>query len=618
MSKMSNLSAAQIGISFNIYRKKSAKAIAQLKADPSLQVAYVDVDDRTPFLVNEADECCLVAFDAADGPLSGMKMIMFVYFPWDPLNAYDSFPECPPTMWLMNTTGRYNADVYRSYIGKRPSNHSSMCLSILRKKNLQSSDWKSHYDKESKTWVVPPMDTVFAAVQMMLTGYMVDQDYGAPKGEAVTMEKMASARVSCGNMVTKYNKYFPGGIKNTVLRVIPKRIEATEVKFPEIATPKAYQGATVHSEVFNPSTPHSFVLDVSQVRDYPDMVITVRLGNQANNMKNPNTRNGGKKNPTVGSGVTGQTFVCIEKESLSKKEFRERKKTGVVQVINKAGGQWNYHGVPWSNLKTICFTTQMLKDDSVELTMVGTDDNDVQFVSGLSAIKIIPSYSSILQDRNVHYAIYMKNKSQELMPSIPQMSTGGFGYVQPTAYNEPSMFVDGKYVSGPKPLGAPVDESVAVSMSKLSIEPVPIYASLTLSRDDTTLLHARAVQILGDKASTFKTVIKPGHVTLMYLGGKPHKSKAEFWKNSILPHVGKKFPLKITALYDDGKGMCATVETKAPCDPHQLTHITMMLNKKSPVYSNTMIRTPNAKCTIVPVDALGITFEGTVEAVYGK
>ena len=593
LSKMSNASKALVKLTFPQYNKLAESAIKELESDPSLQVARLEPNQAEDFGANRSDVCCLIAFEATDGPLSNMKMFIFMYFPWDAMDVYASFPKHPPVMWLMNKTGRYNADIYSSYIGSRKSNHSSMCLSILRPQSDKSSDWKAHYDNEAGQWAIPPMDTVFAAVQMMLTGYMVDQDYGGPVGEAVSMEKMKYARQSSMICRERYKHYFKDGIKNTSWRVVPKTINANELKFPEIKSVGKNNHAMVYSNDFNPQKPHVFGIDVSELRKFPNTVVTVRLGTYNNNMKSGNTRNGGGSIPVAGSGVTGQTLISN---------------------VGSKKSQWSYHGVPWSELKTVIFTTNMT-NAGLELTVSAIDDQGVLFVSGLSAIKIIPKGNSLLEGM-VHFGIYMNNKpsggAQTVV--IPQVSTDEKGYVQPTEYNSPSLFIDGKYVSGPRPV-----DSLVSAMEQLEIKDrFPVYASLNFTDEDTGRLHGRVVEILGSKASHFKKKVVPGHVTLMYLGGNPHEDRTKFFTEKIKPFMGKEFKAKLLKVFDDGKGMCATVSTDAPFHPTQKTHITMMLNKKPPVYSNQLISNPPKDATVIDVGPLDIFITGIVGGFYGK
>lgn len=614
--------------SYAKYAKHANVAIQELEQDTSLTVVTMEpTDAATTFGTNKEDISVLIRFQAMDGPLARIPLFVFVYFPWHCTDMNQCYPECPPTFWLPSPTGRYNADVYRSYIGKRSQNHSSMCLSMLRPKSDPTSDWKASFHSESNQWIVPSMDTVFASIQSMLCTFMVDQDYGEPKGEAVTMEKMRDAIQASKHYQSQYKKYFPQDCCDML--VIPMQVPAQVIQFN--CTQVESSGVDQH-QLF-PSVPFhlanntwTFELDVEPVRNYPQTVVSVMLVN-ASDGTGKKTRNGINSNSIIRTGVTGQGMI-----------------NGLD--ITKGNSIWSYHGIPWQCMKTIQVTLHDHADtNQVEFTLVGLDQYGTKFVSGNSTMKMIP-HQSDLYTNPVKLVVYTNNKRSGGRQSFQlNIKTPTHGYIQPQTYNLPTKFDKGVRIDDSQPshihqsssvestLDATPEitpattsaatpesdlESINVGMNNLTIKRPPIYVGLMFSKHDTLDIHQRVQDILGKKCPPYKRSIIPGHVTLQYLGKKPHNKMVQLYETTIQPHVGKQYTVTLDEIYADEHGLCATVTGQLPQHPNQILHLTMKLNDKPPVYSNQMITSPTKETTILGVKELDLTLRGVIEEYRGS
>lgn len=613
------------------YVQQANKAIEELQQDPSLTVVRLEPEDAMTFGTNKEDLTVLIRFQAMDGPLSRIPLFVLVYFPWDTLDMNQCYPECPPTFWLMNTTGRYNADVYRGYNGNRQSNHSSMCLSMLRPKSDRTSDWKAYFHRESNGWIVPSMDTVFASIQSMLCTYMVDQDYGSPKGEAVTMEAMLSAINSSQHYQKQYKRFFPQDCCDML--VIPTPVPAQQVPFNR----DTFVSTGVNNHQLFSSNPFSladktwtFELDVEQVRNYPETVVSIMLV-KASDSVDKSTRNGMNSESILRTGVTGQGMIN-------------------GRGITKGKSIWSYHGSPWQRMKTVQVTLHDHPDSKqVEFTIVGQDQYGTKFVSGNSTMKMVPHESSLYQSP-VKLVIYTNNKRTGGRQSVQLKALNPpqpLGYIQPQTYNTPAKFDKGVCIQDPRPdidqasssavvagssssavvtgssssvagssssavAGSSKSdvESISRDLQDLTIKP-PIYVGLMFSKQDTVALHQRVLGILGEKCPHYKRSILPGHVTLLYLGGNPHSKMTDFYE-SVKPHVGKEYTVTIEEIYADKHGLCVTVSGQIPHHPNQKLHMTLKLNNKPPMYSNQMITSPKAATMIVDAKDLDLTMSGVI------
>lgn len=126
-----------------------------------------------------------------DGVMSQMPIIGRLIIP-------PTYPKDPPVLHKFTRTGRYNADVYDSYLDRPESMHSTMCFDILRPRSDHSTSWRETYT----------LSALFATLMQALVSMYVEQDYGGNHTEFVTMEKLDTMKANCQRALEQWKDVF--------------------------------------------------------------------------------------------------------------------------------------------------------------------------------------------------------------------------------------------------------------------------------------------------------------------------------------------------------------------------------------------------------------------------
>src|SRR5579859_1983396 len=120
-----------------------------------------------------------------------------------------TYPFNPPVLHLFTATGRYNIDVFRSYM--HDDNQSTMCFDILRSR-AHGGTWESKYT----------ISCLFASLMQALVTPMVSQEYGPDVAEFVSMERLDGIKMAVQMMYSEHKDKIPR------LPVVPT-IKATRI-----------------------------------------------------------------------------------------------------------------------------------------------------------------------------------------------------------------------------------------------------------------------------------------------------------------------------------------------------------------------------------------------------
>ena len=154
---------------------------------------------------------------------------------------------------------------------------------------------------------------------------------------------------------------------------------------------------------------------------------------------------------------------------------------------------------------------------------------------------------------------------------------------------------------------------------------LPIFVRLLVSLEDTERLHRRLQKILAGRLDVDNYSVRksPVHLTLCFHKDLPPAEYAEVVSRTYRPMQGQKVRLTVTGVAADHG--CATYVAKRPegipvFPESKDCHLTMLLHKKQPVYSNALIKRLCDKGAhageVFEVLQTPLSVEATVDLVY--
>jgi ubiquitin-protein ligase len=609
---------------------------------------------------------CLIPNDGAlcNEPLLGRLIV------------YRTYPLSPPVIHLFTKTGRYNVDIFhieQSHLSSNnvlncymtPSRQSSMCFDILRSVS-SGGTWRSDYT----------LSALFATLMQALVAVKVEQSYGEPVLEFITMERLKTIRREVDRTLQLFGVCMPKAPQVETLKHEGFPIPCRFFSYPKFI----YANHSYEQDSYTISQPiklqvnsssesplhHSYTigLDLSDLTRSPLTVFSVILSNE------PHDPTGLKPSTVlVRNGVTAS--------AAKKRRFEPI--------------QWFYHGeaLQRENLKVIITVAWDQFVIAVEKEKK-TNENEVKqqeskedemssfahhyYLHGDGPISFLSSaeLDELRSNEQFYLTIFLRTKSGSIgRPVCIETFRPKFGLIHPRNQEflvqiqeeinkvfksknkgeEKSVNKQEKKenrnkspISGSSSSSAPATTAItAVSSNSSSVSPdaddfptsLPVFISLTLTGTATESLQSELFRYGIDNShysiQSIKDFHHPAHITMAF-----YKDflTCSTWRAFIQQHYlkvrGDYFSFYVTGFVQDR--YCVALMVKGiesigsslslPGFPaHRQFHITMALNGKAPVYSNDLIRrltlqanqTLNVDEQIVYFPNDGIKMEGKLE-----
>ncbi len=488
-----------------------------------------------------------------DGAMSHLPLIGEFIIP-------SLYPADPPVIHLFTRTGRYNVDVYSSYVGN--PNHSTLCFDILRSA-AQGGTWDPSYT----------ISCLFASLMQALVCVNVPQEYGGDKPEFVSMEKMHNIKRAARVTYEKNKQRIP------VLPVVPHvtavTVDAKPLLFTKTGDPSRNLTSLSFQDKDNVyvSQPidlqgkpfcHSVRLDLDNL--HPFVVFSVILSNtQGSDLV-------GTKGSTVliRNGVTGTAA---------------RKRAGEKIV-------WNYHGKPLNDKNLTVAITVTNEQFTMAYRADGTG-SDEYIVHGDTAIsKLDVNTIGDASEGPFYLTIYLRRKSGE-GGFINILNHSGKGYIHDTTAKEEQEQEQDRDI---QLSSERVDEGWTVVDS-------PVFVKILLSAEGTSRLASLLdFYLLGKDWPVKRDATQLAHQTLLFKKDFPKLEYDELVSSVYMPLRDKPQSIIVTAIAADRHCICYITEPPADIDSeayprNKIFHITMRLRGKAPVYSNELAHRLTKKLT---------------------
>jgi ubiquitin-protein ligase len=481
-----------------------------------------------------------------DGAMAHMPLVGRMIIP-------PTYPNDPPVIHLYTETYRYNVDVYRGYIKSPQNMHSSMCFDVLNSKQ-NGGIWEPTFT----------ISCLFASLMQALVSIQVPQQYGNDVTEFVSMEKLEFIHNSIMKTYNQYKDVIPEIPK--IKPIIGTPVKVNKFVFPNTITTYNHNGdLIVSSQAFylqSDDNNNNFGIGIDLGQIHYGVVFSIILSNSTNDLV-------GKLKNTIliRNGITA---------------------TAAKKV---AGGQtrWFYHGKPMTDENLKLYIT--VANDQFTIC---TQNNEGQFivqgdapVSGLTEKQI-----GNVKNQVFYLNLFLKKKNG--YPITIKTFPIENGYIHNCNFDELPQ--------------KPSIEQIENAMDNLTIEKklpdklekLPLYVSLKLSGDTTAeiskLLMNEVTKITPNvKFDTFSVkrgVKDPGHITLIFNKDLPLNEYHDFVLNNHYNYLNQCVDIKLIGFALDKSCIAFLVELPDNIKYHPADknlHITMMLNGKPPVYSNTLI-----------------------------
>lgn len=444
----------------------------------------------------------------------------------------EDYPNSPPVVHVFTDTERYNVDVYKCYREHR--SHSSLCFDILTNKQSGGS-WNPEYT----------ISCLMASLMSAIVSYYVEQAYGSPQVEAVTMEKLKKLK---SNSITSYNKY-----KKLVPhlldyeKILSKEIKSNHFQFNinSYISNKNNNPLSIKSKPFKLNDTLTITFNLDDLKTNQDTVFSLVVTNNPNDLV-------GKKNNTIliRDGVTATAAI---------KKFGESTK-------------WFYHGIPMNEDINIINITLALN----QLTLSYKDkETNEMYIYGDSPLSQLHTNTLGKIDDDFYLVLFLKNKNCGKQVNV-KLIEDNKGYIHVNDNN--------------KDLISDL-ENLKIKDNRVP----PIYVSLELDKKSANMLNnklkATLKQSYNDYPTNKNTYGSPGHVTIAFY---KDFENVEVYKKFINKNyiVGSLVNFDVLGYVIDKYCVAFIVELHDSINiypKNKNPHITALLKDKPPKYSNTLI-----------------------------
>jgi ubiquitin-protein ligase len=450
-----------------------------------------------------------------------------------------TYPCDPPVLHLFTQTGRYNIDVFRSYM--HDERQSTMCFDILRSRE-HGGTWDSRYT----------VSCLFASLMQALVTPMVPQEYGPDLAEFVSMEKLDGIKRNVQKTYAEHKDKIPR------LPVVPT-ISATRVSAKPLRFMHSWQRTITRALEFRGNDTYisqpiylqcknneawSTLLDLNNL--HPGVVFSVILSNK------PGTDHLGNHHDTIllRNGVTGTAA----------------KKTDGNKLM------WFYHGKPLNDGHlSVCITVSQ-DQFTMAYQTDGTGSQSFVIHGDTPISKLSKAQIGDVENVPFYLSIFLKRKSGP-MGFINVLDQKGRGYIHAASET-------------PLPKYVPTAD--------------PAFVKLSLNGEQTTRLQNLIdFYDLGKDFRIRRSMKDPAHQTLIFHKDLPKEQFTDVIRDIYAPLRDKLVELTITAIVADHQ--CVALITEAPRAVNRtevprwprdkIPHITMRLTDRvQPVYSNHLAR----------------------------